>query len=86
MVLAESDASLGAFFQRPEPIDLGLQVLLPLASRFQFLLDDLPVLASGLVPSSSVGDRGDVAVADALLERLWPGGLRAPAKGCPARV
>ena len=44
MVLSECQPVLRGFEPVLEPLNLGLQVLLPLAGRFQFLLDDLSVL------------------------------------------
>jgi hypothetical protein len=69
VVLAESDDFLGAFLQGPESINLGLQVLLALAGRFQFLLDDLSVTVVRVGAFELGFQDHNVAVADAMFER-----------------
>ena len=68
MILAQGEPVLGGFEPAAEPLDLGLQVLLPLARLLQFLLHDPPAVLLRIGPLELLRQRGDVPVADALLE------------------
>src|SRR5208337_2402181 len=70
MILPECQPVLRGFEPVLEPLNLGLQIFLPLASRFQFLLDDLSVPGIRVGPFQLLGERCDVAVANTLLEGL----------------
>ena len=63
--------SLATFLETVlESLDLGFQVFLTLAGRFQLLLDDLPVVVVRVGAFELRRQRGDVAVPDAVLEGL----------------